>query len=63
MLTIRGLHNYGPQDLLTAVDFLSATVDSVPYDDLSGGSFALDDIEKAFAASSELPGRRVAVIP
>jgi alcohol dehydrogenase len=63
MLTIRGLHNYGPQDLVMAVDFLSATVDSVPYDDLSGGSFALDDIENAFAASSELPGRRVAVIP
>jgi len=48
---------------LTAVDFLSATADSVPYADLSGGSFGLTEIEKAFAASSELPGRRVAVIP
>jgi len=63
MLTIRGLHNYGPQDLLTAVDFLSATADLVPYADLSGGSFCLSEIDKAFAVSSELPGRRVAVIP
>ena len=63
MLTIRGLHNYAPQDLVTAVDFLTDTVDSVPYEDLAGGSYALEDIEAAFAASAKLPGRRVALIP
>lgn len=63
MLTIRGLHNYAPQDLVTAVDFLTDTLGSVPYEDLAGGSFALEDIEAAFAASAKLPGRRVALIP
>ncbi len=63
MLTLRGLHNYIPQDLVTAVDFLTDTVGKVPYDILTGGVFPLEEIEAAFAASSLLPGRRVALMP
>lgn len=62
MLNIHGLHNYAPQDLVTAVDFLAETVDRVPYDALCGGVYALEQIEEAFAASTALPGRRVAVV-
>lgn len=63
MLNIRGLHNYTPQDLVAAVDFLADTADLLPYDAMSGGVYALEQIEEAFAASSALPGRRVAIAP
>lgn len=63
MLTIRGLHNYAPQDLVTAVDFLIARQDHVPFDSLSGGTFPLHEIELAFQASERNPGRRVAIVP
>lgn len=63
MLTIRGLHNYGPEDLVSAVDFLTATAATIPFVELAGGEFALHDIELAFSASSSLPGLRTALIP
>lgn len=63
MLTIRGLHNYGPEDLVSAVDFLTETSSKVPFSELCGGEFALEEIEHAFHASSSLPGLRTALIP
>lgn len=63
MLTIRGLHNYAPQDLVTAVDFLSANVERFPYVTLNGGRFALSDINRAFESAAGSPGMRVAVTP
>ncbi len=63
MLTIRGLHNYGPGDLVSAVDFLSAGADGLPFAELAGGEFALREIERAFNDSSSRPGLRTALIP
>jgi alcohol dehydrogenase len=63
MLTVKGLHNYAPQDLLTAVDFLAASLDTVPFGSLFGDSFGLTQIEAAFAESSKKPGTRIAVMP
>lgn len=63
MLTIHGLHNYGPEDLVGAVAFLEQTSSRVPFENLCGGEFPLEDIERAFQASSSLPGVRTALIP
>jgi putative phosphonate catabolism associated alcohol dehydrogenase len=63
MLTIRGLHNYGPEDLVSAVDFLTKTSASVPFAELTGGEYALENIEHAFEFSSSSPGQRIAVKP
>lgn len=63
MLTIRGLHNYGPEDLVNAVDFLSETSAEIPFGELAGSEFALKDIERAFRSSTSLPGLRTALIP
>lgn len=63
MLTVKGLHNYAPQDLLAAVDFLEASMDRVPFLSLSGDSFGLVEIENAFGESSRKPGMRIAVMP
>lgn len=63
MLTIRGLHNYAPEDLVVAVEFLSRTADRFPFDSLAGGAFALEDIEHAFESATIRPGRRVSITP
>jgi alcohol dehydrogenase len=63
MLTIRGLHNYAPCDLVAAMDFLESYADSLPFEELDGGSFSLAEIDLAFAAAATRSGRRVAVLP
>lgn len=63
MLTLKGLHNYSPQDLVTAVDFLSNSGSRYPFASFEGGSFKLTEINEAFAKASDSAGFRVAVCP
>jgi putative phosphonate catabolism associated alcohol dehydrogenase len=63
MLTIRGLHNYMPADLVAAIDFLGEVKEVFPFESLQGGSFPLTEIEAAFASSGTQPGLRTAVLP
>lgn len=63
MLTLKGLHNYAPEDLVTAVDFLTHTSSRRPFELFSGGNFRLENINQAFAEAAKLPGCRVAVLP
>lgn len=63
MLTIRGVHNYAPDDLAAALDFLARPGRDYPFGELTGRHFALSEIEAAFAHAHANPGRRVAVIP
>lgn len=63
MLSIRGLHNYAPGDLVTAVEFLATTATRFPFHSLSGGTFPLDQIQSAFESASTSPGRRVSITP
>lgn len=63
MLTIRGLHNYAPGDLVAAIDFLSQAKAHVPFDLLQGKSFPLAEIQAAFAFSGSHPGKRISVLP
>jgi alcohol dehydrogenase len=63
LLTIRGLHNYVPEDLAAAVEFLAETESRFPFAELIGSPFPLSEIDAAFAEA--LTGRvlRVAVRP
>lgn len=63
MLAIRGLHNYAPEDLVAAVDFLASTGRRFPFSSLGGGAFPLGEIADAFASATESPGRRVCITP
>lgn len=63
MLTLKGLHNYAPQDLVTAIDFLTDSSTRFPFTDLTGDQFSLEKIEDAFAHSTTRSGQRIAVIP
>ncbi|MFI7292001.1 zinc-binding dehydrogenase [Streptomyces anulatus] len=58
-----GVHNYRPEDLLTAVEFLAAHHDSFPFADLVEGRFALGDVGAAFEAARLRAAPRQAVAP
>jgi alcohol dehydrogenase len=63
MLTIRGVHNYHPCDLATALTFLSGAMRRFPFDSLIAAEYPLKEAEQAFAFAHAHPGVRVAVIP
>ncbi|XP_022780350.1 uncharacterized protein LOC111321670 isoform X2 [Stylophora pistillata] len=62
-ITIKGIHNYGPQHLDEAVSFLSRTCDKYPYDELFSPSFKLTDFEQALEQSKQQVYFRVCVTP
>jgi putative phosphonate catabolism associated alcohol dehydrogenase len=63
MLTLRGLHNYAPEDLVVAVEFLARSGDRFPFASLAGGTFPLVEIGRAFESATGRPGRRVSITP
>jgi alcohol dehydrogenase len=63
MLTIRGVHNYHPRDLATALAFLAGPGREFPWQSLVAAEYPLDQAEEAFAAAHAHPGMRVAVVP
>ena len=63
MLTIRGVHNYHPRDLKTALDFLAGPGRTFPFEDLVDSEFALEEADQAFKHAHANPGTRVALVP
>ncbi len=62
-LTIRGMHNYAPQDLLTAVEFLREHSRSYPFAEVVSQSFRLEDINQALDFALETRPIRIAIRP
>jgi len=62
-LTIRGIHNYGPSDLVAAVDFLERHGHEFPFAHLVSAWFPLDEAEAAFAAAADPDRVRVGIVP
>jgi alcohol dehydrogenase len=63
MLTVRGVHNYHPRDLATALGFLDAAGQTFPWRELVVAEYSLDLAEQAFAHAHRQAGVRVAVVP
>jgi alcohol dehydrogenase len=63
LLTIRGVHNYAPGDLGTALDFLAGLGKAYPFTELIHRTFPLEDIEAAFQYAHKHGGGRVAIVP
>jgi len=63
MLTVRGVHNYHPRDLTSALSFLAQTERSFPWRSLVAAEYPLEQAEQAFAHGHRQPGVRIAVIP
>jgi len=63
MLTLVGVYNYEPEDLETALAFLSATLGRFPFASLTSQSFTLKQVNEAFAFAEKEKAPRVAVLP
>jgi alcohol dehydrogenase len=61
MLSIQGLHNYTPEDLRKALQFLEQNHTRYPFEQLVAKTFALEDADAAFAHASDSGALRVAV--
>lgn len=63
LLSIRGVHNYHPVDLVGAVEFLKRKHTIYPFDELVSPRFGLDQVAQAFQTFQSLRPLRVAVTP
>lgn len=63
MITVSGVHNYAPRDLVSAVEFLESNANAFPFDSLLGDRFDLDSLDDAFRDATRNPGRRVVIAP
>ncbi|GAA5173412.1 alcohol dehydrogenase catalytic domain-containing protein [Pseudonocardia eucalypti] len=61
--TVVGVHNYRPEDLLTAVDFLVAHHDRYPFAELVAGRYGLAELDDAFGVARGGGAARQAVVP
>ena len=57
-LSIKGSHNYHPEDLITATDFLNSTQQILPWGELVGAVFTLEDCNAAIQYAKDNPGKR-----
>lgn len=62
-ITIKGIHNYGPQHLDDAVAFLSRTCSKYPYEELISPPYKLADFFTALQVSQKQTYYRVCVEP
>lgn len=62
-LSISGVHNYAPADLLGAVDFLSRNWQRFPFAELVGETYPLADIDAALVRASRRREVRVGIDP
>ena len=62
LLRLEGVYNYQPEDLATALDFLSANASRFPFENLVGRVFPLDDVQVAFEFAESSRPPRVAIV-
>ena len=63
LIQIQGVHNYAPQDLITAIDFLASNHTQFPFDSVVEKTFPLAAIEKAVEYAAEHKPIRIAIHP
>ncbi len=62
-LCIRGVHNYAPVDLLTAINFLSDSHSRFPFGELVEKTFSLTDVNQAIEFAQNAKPVRIAIRP
>ncbi|KAB5491435.1 zinc-binding dehydrogenase [Flagellimonas hadalis] len=63
ILTIRGLHNYVPEDLYIAIRFMLATKHKYPFESLVSVEYPLEELDKAFELADKGQAYRVGIYP
>ena len=63
LIQINGLHNYAPQDLVAAMEFLADAHERFPFSELVGGEYSLEQVNEAVASAMSKSMLRVSVCP
>jgi len=63
LLTLRGVHNYHPRNLIEALDFVVANRRRFPFHDLVDGKYSLDRVNEAMADAAARRVLRAAIVP
>jgi putative phosphonate catabolism associated alcohol dehydrogenase len=63
MLTLRGVHNYHPRNLIEALDFVVANRERFPFHELVDGKYPLDRVGEAMRDAAERRVLRAAILP
>jgi putative phosphonate catabolism associated alcohol dehydrogenase len=63
IITIKGLHNYIPEDLAKAIKFLEATHHTFPFESLVAEDFPLPQLDQAFKTANESGNYRIGITP
>ncbi|MAG57768.1 MAG: alcohol dehydrogenase [Planctomycetes bacterium] len=63
LLRIEGIHNYTPDDLVAALEYLATQGAGLPFRDVVVASYRLQDLEAAVARATQPDALRVAITP
>ncbi len=63
LLTLRGVHNYHPRNLVEALDFVHANRKRFPFHALVDGKYGLDEVDRAMRDAGERRVLRAAIVP
>jgi threonine dehydrogenase-like Zn-dependent dehydrogenase len=63
LITLRGVHNYHPRNLVEALEFVHANRKRFPFHDLVDGKYRLDQVGQAMKDAEERRVLRAAIIP
>jgi putative phosphonate catabolism associated alcohol dehydrogenase len=63
LLTLRGVHNYHPRNLIEALDFVVANRQRFPFHNLVDGKYSLDRVNEAMADAASRSVLRAAIVP
>jgi threonine dehydrogenase-like Zn-dependent dehydrogenase len=62
-ITLKGVYNYHPRNLIQALDFVIANRSRFPFSDIVDSKFSLDQLDKAFSKAGERSVLRAAIVP
>jgi len=63
MITLKGVHNYHPRQLIQALDFVMANRERFPFGEIVDSTFSLDQLDEAFARATDRSVLRAAIVP
>ncbi|NJD87842.1 MAG: zinc-binding dehydrogenase [Betaproteobacteria bacterium] len=63
LVTMRGVHNYHPRNLVEALDFVHANRGRFPFHELVDGKYRLEDVGRAMKDAEERRVLRAAIVP
>lgn len=63
LITLKGVHNYHPRNLVQALDFVMGNRDRFPFKDIVDSRFSLEQLDEAFEKAATRSVLRAAIIP